>query len=385
MTTKQKATKPATPYPAFPLTAHNSGQWCKKIKGKRYYFGPWSFPDAALARYLSEAEQLQSGDGRPAASIADTLTVQELANQYIANRQQQVDQGLFRVVSFQAVEKTSRRLVEHFGKKTIVISLKPEAFAAFIKRHARPAGTLGPVAMNNETQRVRSIFKFGFDMGWLDVPIRFGPAFKPLNRKQHRILKAKQPKKFLEAAEIRSLLDACNHPRVEAQLWLGINCGFGNRDCGTLTTDCINFDDSKVSHARPKTGVARDNVPLWPETLDAIRAAIDSKPEPRKPEYSDLVFLTERGNAWTRERYSGPMMHEFAKLRKATGISSVGKSFYSLRHTFETIAGQTGLQVAVNYVMGHTDSTMAGNYRAFISDDNLQTVSNFVRDWLIVA
>ena len=25
--------RPSKPYPNFPLTAHNNGQWCKKIRG----------------------------------------------------------------------------------------------------------------------------------------------------------------------------------------------------------------------------------------------------------------------------------------------------------------------------------------------------------------
>ena len=47
--------KPAKPQ-GFPLFAHASGQWAKKVKGKVYYFGPWSRPDAALKRWKAERE-----------------------------------------------------------------------------------------------------------------------------------------------------------------------------------------------------------------------------------------------------------------------------------------------------------------------------------------
>ena len=43
--------KPAKPSAAFPLFAHNNGQWAKKIRGKIHYFGSWDDPDAAVVKY----------------------------------------------------------------------------------------------------------------------------------------------------------------------------------------------------------------------------------------------------------------------------------------------------------------------------------------------
>jgi hypothetical protein len=39
-----KAAKPSKPSLEFPLTTHPFGQWCKKIRGKLDYFGPWDQP-----------------------------------------------------------------------------------------------------------------------------------------------------------------------------------------------------------------------------------------------------------------------------------------------------------------------------------------------------
>jgi hypothetical protein len=47
----KKPKKPKKPYPDFPLFAASNGQWAKQIRGKRFYFGVWAEPDAALEFY----------------------------------------------------------------------------------------------------------------------------------------------------------------------------------------------------------------------------------------------------------------------------------------------------------------------------------------------
>ena len=43
----------------YPLTLHPTGQFCKKIKGKLYYFG--TDKKAAMERYLEQAAYLHAG------------------------------------------------------------------------------------------------------------------------------------------------------------------------------------------------------------------------------------------------------------------------------------------------------------------------------------
>ena len=72
-------------------------------------------------------------------------------------------------------------------------------------------------------------------------------------------------------------------------------------------------------------------------------------------------------------------------IRKPLELKRPGLNFYALRHTFETIAGESMDQVAVNHIMGHVDNSMAAAYRERISDDRLRAVVEMVRGWLKAA
>ena len=56
------------------------------------------------------------------------------------------------------------------------------------------------------------------------------------------------------------------------------------------------------------------------------------------------------------------------------GLVRRGHTFYALRHTFETIGGESRDQVAVDAIMGHSREDMASVYRERIGDDRLRAV-----------
>jgi integrase len=185
---------------------------------------------------------------------------------------------------------------------------------------------------------------------------------------------------MFEAAQLRQILDAAGMP-LKAMVLLGINCGFGNADCGTLPLSALDLDGGWVSWPRPKTAIAR-RCPLWPETVTALREAIAERPGPRNPADAALVFLTAQGRSWYRDATDSPVSKEMVKLLQKLKLHRRGLNFYALRHTFETIGGETRDQVAVDHIMGHADTSMSAAYRERISDERLRAVTDHVRAWL---
>jgi hypothetical protein len=88
---KINSTKPGKPYPDFPLFAHASGRWAKKIRGRFVYFGPWSDPDTALQRYLDQKDALHSGR-RPSEDRTE-LTVLDLCSRFLTQNKHAREAG----------------------------------------------------------------------------------------------------------------------------------------------------------------------------------------------------------------------------------------------------------------------------------------------------
>jgi integrase len=196
-----------------------------------------------------------------------------------------------------------------------------------------------------------------------------------------RLHRAAQGVKLFTREEIYwLLLTAPVH--VEAMILLGINCGFGNSDCGNLPLTALDLDRGIVDFPRPKTGIPRRCV-LWPETVTALREALEGRTDPKNPAHAGLVFLTRHGLPWARESNDGPITKEFTKLLRRLGINGRHRlGFYTLRHTFRTLADEAHDRSACDYLMGHEDPHMSSVYRERISDERLRAVTDHVRQWL---
>jgi integrase len=374
--------KPTKPYPDFPLFAHGNGSWAKRINGRVYYFGPWKDPDAALNLYLETKDDLFAGrKPRPKAAVVG-CTMADLGNEFLNFKRHRKEAGELTARMFDDYESVAVRLVKFFGPTRLVEDLRPEDFEEL--RH-QLAKKWGPVTLLNFITRCRGIFKFAHDNGLIPHPVRYGQGFKLPSQKQLRRARNQKGPRMFEARELVKILALASQP-LESMILLGINCGFGNSDCGNLPLKALDLNRGWLDFPRPKTEVTR-RCPLWPETIEALQEWMAHRPKARAGwdlDAAGLVFVTKYGKKWAKLDKDNPISKEMAKLLKELGLHRPGLNFYALRHTFETIAGETDRQAAVDFLMGHAPRSddMSAVYRQRISDDRLRAVTDHVRGWL---
>lgn len=354
--TKAKPTKPK----GFPLTVHSSGQWCKKINGKTHYFGVLSDPNGALKRY----QDLLAGR-----TVVDGLTLKDLVNSFLRSKKRLVKSGELRQCTWDDYHRLCESLIKEFGLTRSVSNITPTDFEKLREKFAE---THGACMLRKDVTYTRSLFTYAYEVDLIDKPVKFGPVFKAPKQVAMRKERQERGQLMFEAREVRAMVAGASL-QLRAMILLGVNCGFGNHDCATLPRSAI--DGRWITFPRPKTSIER-RCYLWPETVKALGVL----PKHELPN----VFVTKYGKPWapkSKGSGGGPITYETRKLLVKLSLKTKGRNFYSLRRVFETVAGETGDQVAVDHVMGHSDPSMAAIYRQSISDKRLIAVANFVRKW----
>ena len=394
-----RSSKPKKPYPEFPLFPHATGRWAKKIRQKLHYFGKIADdPEGKRALEQFNREWPYLADGRtPPPLDSDACTIRELCNAFLISKRVKMDAGELSERSWSDYYKTCDAIVKHFGRSRRVDDLRPDDFQRFRSELAK---RMAPVTLRNEITRCRSVFKYAFDQRLIDRPCHYGQSFARPSAKMLRKARNAAGVRMFEADEIKRMLDAAD-PILKAMILLACNGGLGNSDIASLPQSSINFQGGWLDYPRPKTEIPR-RIPLWAETVEALREAIAIRPKAKEQSDGDLCFLTKYGKRWVRVRESvkkapnnenqqakdqkrytplDALGQRFAKLLKELDINGE-RGFYCFRRTFETIAGESKDQVAVDSIMGHVDSSMAAVYRQRVSDERLRAVVNVMHDWL---
>lgn len=137
--------------------------------------------------------------------IGEGLMVKELCNAFLSAKLRAEKAGEITARTFAECRDTTDLLIDQFGKERLVDDLTADDFEAL---RDKMASRWGPVRFGNEVQKVRTVFKYGFEAGLTYQPVRYGPQFKKPSASVLRRHRAKNGERMLEAAELRQLLAA---------------------------------------------------------------------------------------------------------------------------------------------------------------------------------
>jgi len=363
---KQTTNKRKTRSDKFPLTLHKTGQFCKKIKGKLYYFG--IDKKLALQRYLEQASYLHSGKVIPPDKEDNDLSIRYLCNLYLEHQQSKAETGQIKTRHIYDQTLLLRDFVKFVGPNRITADISTMDIQNYIRKQISAKKSANTI--NNKIAAIKAMYNWALD----NEVIGNSPNLKVINK----ITKIKQEKLTFTMEQIQKILKVADI-QMKAMILLGLNCGFGCTDCSELKWCNINFDNSRIFYPRGKTGISR-NLVLWPETVEALKDI---------PKNGELIFHTARGNSWVRaiegfDKYGNKkftkedaVSKQFSKLLKKADIKTEkGMGFYTLRRTAATLAARSGDPFAVQKLLGHADLKMASVYVQDVSEQTDRVINN---------
>lgn len=121
---KKARVKPAKPYAKYPLYAHASGQWAKRIGGKVHYFGAWADPAAAAEEYERQSHFLHFGKTPPPRQD----TVADLIDEFLAGKEAAFATADIGQQSLDEYHATCEVIRQHFGRHRPIDSLTVQDF-----------------------------------------------------------------------------------------------------------------------------------------------------------------------------------------------------------------------------------------------------------------
>jgi len=350
----------------FPLTLHKTGQYCKKVKGKIYYFG--TDKKMALQRYYNQAAFLHAGKAINLKLKSEALSLKIVCNLYLDHQELRATTKEIKQRHVYGQTLILRSFTKFIGPNCQLCDVSTMDLQNYRRKLIKAKKS--PNTINNHIATIKALYNWALD----NEIVSSTPNLRAIKK----VTTSKADKPIYNMAQIEKLLRSANE-QMKAMIWLGLNCGFGCTDCAQLKWGNIDLKKSRVVFPRGKTGVNR-NLPLWPETIDALRKIQKS---------GDLVFYTSRGNTWVRmiestdkhgnKKYvkDDAVTKEFSKLLKKTNLKTEkGVGFYTLRRTAATLAARSGDPFAVQKLLGHADLKMATTYVQDVSEQTDRVINN---------
>jgi integrase len=384
-TTTAATTKP----PQVKLTRHSKG-WVAKIGGKVRWLAPLDRPELALERYHQKRAAHDAGRVlRPA--VDANVTIGTVARLFIERKWQAHQAGEIGVRTFNEYRGAAKAFADVMGVNRPVADLRPLDFGAYRTSLVAKAKA-DPHTLRRLIVETRAMFRWAERNQVIDRPVAFGDSFDPPPASVFRKAKRDAGERLFTAAQVKAIRAKMKGDAPwDAMFLLALNGGFGNTDIANLPREAVDLRNGVIDYSRPKTDVDR-LVPLWPETVAALRKAIAARPEAKSDADAGLVFLSKRGHRLVRyhvdattqrmSSFTDRVSVEFGQFAKAAKVS---RSFYDARRTFQTVGDEIGPEHVVRHIMGHAErrDDMGAVYRQRIEFARLKAVTDHVRSRLL--
>ena len=155
MTVSQSTKRPEKPRPDFPLHAHSNGQWAKKFKGKRCYFGPWDDPDGAEQRWLEF--QAKYTLGIDPVATRDSIVIGDVVDAFLAAKDAKVQIGELSPYTFSQYQRIGQWLLDNIGDdshgKHLPVDARRRRRKRMPPRPVRYFGAMSPSPMSRHRRR----------------------------------------------------------------------------------------------------------------------------------------------------------------------------------------------------------------------------------------
>lgn len=268
-------------------------------------------------------------------------TLGEAAKEYL---QYKADHGKRTVASDRRI--LEGRLLPAFGAGRALRTLTAPAIAQYEKaRMQTPAKgrgrTVSAYTVANELAVLRHLLRLAKRWGYVDAVPEITLPKKPEGRLR-----------YLEADELRRLLDACRasrNPYLAAIVTIAVHTGMRKGEILGLEWPRVDLSTSRITLYRTKSGKPR-GVPINRAVYEVL-IALESDPARR----AGLLFKKRDDRAW------GQIRRAFEGALTKAGIKEV--RFHDLRHTAASHLVMRGATLQeVKELLGHADLTMTLRY-----------------------
>jgi integrase len=168
------------------------------------------------------------------------MTMREVVNRFLFDRK-----GVIEPDTYRQHRRALRRFVKWCGAGRAAVDLGPTTSASTGKLRAK----LGGYAYNRERAAILAALNHADAQGWIERVPKLGAGFKRTPKSK---LRAGKRDRLLKPDDVNALLGVAG-PNLFGMILLGLNGGFGAKDCAALHWRDVDLDGAVLTFPAPRT------------------------------------------------------------------------------------------------------------------------------------